>query len=71
MAALYEIEKVQDTTYLDDGGRPIRGFGVRFKVPAHNEVHELNVPTADPKTVDKAIKDFIVKRDALSKLGQS
>jgi len=68
--AIYKIERVQDTTYLDPrGGQVVSGFAVTFTALALDETHTVDVPSNDPKVVDERVRAEIAKLEALHKLG--
>jgi len=69
MAPVYTIEHVQDTTYVDQGGRPVNGFLVTFTVYELNETHSVNVRANNPVEIDKLIRAEIEKFRAIRKLG--
>lgn len=65
----YKIERTQPTVYLDDGGRPIRGFIVTVRLTEYNEIHEIHVPDLGLETVGGSIETLLAQRQALAVLG--
>jgi len=64
----YTIDHTQDTFYLDNHGRPVRGFQVDVTLVKWNEGHVLMLPNLDTETVQAAVQALITKREALARL---
>ncbi len=70
-ARLYEILQRQPLVYLDQGGQPVNGYRVRFRVEAVNEIHEVQSPTLDTDELDRAIRRVIEQIRKSAELGQA
>lgn len=68
--AAYHVENVLPDIYLDKGGKPVRGYTVRVTLLDFAEIHELQVPSTDPKVVKAAIEKLLENRIALADLGE-
>ena len=69
MPADYKVETAQPDMYLDAGGKPVRGYVVRVTLTKYAELHDIQVPSLDPKVVKAAIEKLSAQRDALAALG--
>lgn len=67
--AAYKIERTQPTLYFDKRGNPLNGYLIQVAFPEFDEVHELRLPSLDPKIVEKAIDALLENRQALNELG--
>lgn len=65
----YKVEYTQPDVYLDAGGKVVKGYLVRVSLLDYAEIHDLDVPSLDPKVVTKAIEKLLANRDALAQLG--
>ena len=65
----YIIERTQNTTYLDDAQTVVDGYVIRLRLVNFDEVHQLRVPSLDPKTVKAAANKLVAQRAALDDLG--
>ena len=68
--AAYKVESVQPDMYLDQGGKPVRGYLVRVSLLEYGEIHDVQVPSLSTSVVKAAIEELLTHRDALAKLGQ-
>ena len=69
MSPVYVIERLEDATYLDGGGKVRQGFAVTFRIAEFDETHTVNMPSNNPVEIDKRIREEIARRQALAKLG--
>ena len=67
--ALYRIERVEDATYLDGGGKVRQGYAVTFVIIELDESHTINVETSNPQAIDQRIREEIKRRVEIGKLG--
>lgn len=65
----YTIERVSDTTYLDDAGQVVQGVAVRFRLHDFDEVRTVNAANDHPATIENAIEKVVDRRQALAELG--
>ena len=68
-ASDYKVETALPDMYLDAGGKPVRGYVVRVTLTKYAELHDIQVPSLDPKVVKAAIEKLSAQRDALAALG--
>ncbi len=66
----YTIENTSDTVYLDRSNKAIKGYIVVVNLLDYNELHEVNVPSLDKDTVQKAVEKLIKDRESLNALGE-
>lgn len=66
----YKVENVQPDVYLDQGGKPVRGYLVRVSLLKFAEIHDIQVPSLEPAIVEAAIEILLTNREALAQLGQ-
>lgn len=66
---LYQIEHVQDTTYIDDARDVVEGKRIRYRILDLNEVHHTNVPTMSPQVVKAKLEAEVEERMSLEELG--
>jgi hypothetical protein len=71
MGTSYSIEKTMPTVYLDARNNAVQGFLVFVHLEAYDELHEIRVPSLDPKVVQTAVNKLVEARDALANLGKS
>ncbi len=69
MGAIYTVTNSQPTVYLDNAGAPVQGFRVDFTLTEFDEGHSINVPKLDEKLIDARIRETLVSRQKLAKLG--
>jgi len=65
----YQVTRTQPTVYLDEGGKPVRGFLVTVRFTEFKEIHEIHVDSLNPSTVKAAIETLLAERQALADLG--
>lgn len=65
----YTVVSVQNTVYLDKGGKAVNGYIVTASLPDYNEELQVKVPNIEPATVKAELDKLTANRDALAKLG--
>jgi len=65
----YSITQTVPNVYLDKRGIAVQGYTVYFLLTAYDEIHQVNVPSLDPKIVAAEVSKVKTNRDALAKLG--
>jgi len=68
MSKQYSVERTNPTMYINEANQTIQGFIVFVRLTDYDELHEIRVPSLDPKVVSKAIDKLVANRDALAGL---
>ena len=66
---VFTIERVSDTTYLDDAGQVVQGVSVQVRLHEYSEVRSVNAPTDDPEMIREKIEQLLERRKLLADLG--
>jgi len=62
----FQVLNVRNSVYMSKGGRVIQGYEVLVYVTEFDEEFTIKAADNNPTTINKAIKDFILKRKAIN-----